>query len=164
MFIAPAYSFSRPANTTQYAQNELVANNATAGLVVPMRFGVEAVNGKGRVNAVRFFTDNQNVVTATFNLHLFTRDPGVPSNGDNGAFGVAASEHFLGTVACDLATGAFVTATDKHKRFAITGGLGFQCPMGDGGMALYGLIETATGATYTPASEEVFKATLEIEG
>ena len=163
MFLAASYSFQRPANTTQYAQNELVANSATAGDVVPMRFGISPTRGKGRVVRVRFFTDNEAVTTATFNLHLFSRAP-VPTNGDNGAFAVSTAAYFVGTVACDLATGAFVTTTDKHKGFVITGGLGFDLLMeADGAEALYGLIETASGATYTPASGETFKVTLEIE-
>lgn len=162
-FIAPSYSFSRPANTTQYAQNELVANSATAGSVAPMRFSVEGLRGKGRVVRAVVFTDNEAVTTATFNLHLFSRAP-VPTNGDNGAFAVSTAEYFIGTVACDLATGAFVTTTDKAKGFVITGGLGFDKLRDDQGGAIYGLLETASGATYTPASGETFKVTLEIEG
>lgn len=166
MHIAPRYSFNRPANTTQYAQNELVANHATAGSVVPMRFGVSPIRGRGKIVRVRVFTDNEAVTTATFNLHLFSRPP-VPTNGDNGAFAVDTARYFIGTVACDLATGAFVTTTDKCKGFVITGGLVFdtlaEAPALEGG-AIYGLLETAAGATYTPASEELFEVTVEIEG
>lgn len=165
MFYCARYSFARPANTTQYAQNELVANSATAASVVPLRFGTDKSNGKGRIQRVRLFSDNEAVTTATFNLHLYARDPGVPTNGDNGAYAVGSAQWWIGTVACDLATGAEVTTTDKHKGFAITGGLGFDA-QGEGNNlnALYGLLETAAGATYTPASGEVFDVTLEIEG
>ena len=159
------YSFTRPANTTQYAQNELVANHGTAGSVEPLRFSVGQGMKKGRIVRVRFFTDNEAVTTATFNLHLFTRAP-VPTNGDNAAFAVSTARYFLGTVACDLATGAFVTTTDKCKGFVITGGLAFDLNA-EGASAvshgLYGLIETAAGATYTPASGERFEVTIEIE-
>lgn len=161
MFIAPKASFNRPDNGTAYGANELVANSATVGDVVPMRFGVEPLNGKGRVNAVRLFTDDETVTNANFNLHLFTAAP-VPSNGDNAAFAVASARQFLGTVPCDLTSGAFVTTTDKAKRFAITGGLGFQCPMNEGGMALHGLLESA--AAYDPDGAELFEVCLEIEG
>lgn len=165
MHIAPVYSFARPANTTQYAQNELVANSATAASVVPLRWNVEPVRGRGKIVRVRFFTDNEAVTTATFNLHIYARDPGAPTNGDNGAYAVASARYWIGTVACDLATGAEVTTTDKIKGFVITGGLAFdQMANGAGVMALYGLIETATAATYTPASGEIFDVALEIEG
>lgn len=164
MWIAPVASFTRPANTTQYAQNELVANSATAGDVVPMRFGVGRVNGRGRVHRVRLYSDNEAVTAASFNLHLFTQSPTV-TNGDNGAFAVNTAEHFLGTVACDMTTGAFVTATDKCKGFVVTGGFVFDLPgQGLTSEALYGLLETASGATYTPASGERFEVTVEIEG
>lgn len=162
MHVTPVFSFTRPANTTQYAQNELVANSATAAEVVPMRFGVSNVQGRGKIVRVKLFTDNEAVTTATFNLHLFAQAP-VPTNGDNAAFAVSTSAHFIGTVACDLATGAFVTTTDKHKGFVITGGLCFDLLAMGGEGSIYGLLETASAATYTPASGEVFKVTLEIE-
>lgn len=165
MRIAPKYAFNRPANTTQYAQNELVANSATAASVVPLRWDVGAVQGKGRIDRVRLFTDNETVTTATFNLHLFSADPGTPGAGDNGAYSVTSVRNWIGTVACDLATGAEVTSTDKAKGFAVSGGIGFDTKLAaGGGQAVYGLLETATAATYTPASEELFEVCLEIEG
>ena len=165
MRIAPKYSFQRPDNTTQYAQNELVANDATAALVLPMRFSVEAVFGRGRIDRVRLFTDNQNVTTATFNLHIFSADPGVPGAGDNGTYSVGSVRNWVGTVACDMATASEVTSTDKAKGFAITGGRGFDTKMGAGGTAArWALLETATAATYTPAALELFEACLEFEG
>jgi hypothetical protein len=169
MFYVARYSFARPSGATQYAENELVANHGTAASVVPMKFNVARSAGRGRIHRVRLFTDNEAVTTATFNLHLFGRDPGVPGAGDNGAYSVTSNQYKIGAVACDLATGAEVTATDKLKGFVITGGLCFD--VGVEGTALpadqkllYGLLSTATAATYTPASGEVFEVTLEIEG
>lgn len=167
MFYNSRASFSRPANTTQYAQNELVANSATAASVTPLRFGVDQSNGRGRVQRVRVYTSNSAVTAANFNLHLYTQNPGTPTNGDNGAFAVASARYWLATVACDLSSGAeVVTSVNKHKGFAVTGGIGFDIPAENpgAGNALYGLLETATSATYTPASGETFEVTLEIEG
>ena len=169
MFYTARYSFARPGNTTQYAQNELVADSATAASVTPMRFGVERSQGRGRISRVMLFTSTTTVTAANFNLHLFTRSPGVPTNGDNGAYGVASNQYWLGTIAMDISSAGEVSSADKRKSFLLTApGFGFDTNV-DGTsdalrMALYGLIETATAATYTPGSGEVFDVALDIEG
>lgn len=167
MFYTAKSSFNRPANTTQYAQNELVADNATAGSVTPLRFGVDKSLGKGKIGRVRIYSSNSAVTAANFNLHLYARDPGTPTNGDNGAFGVASGRYWLGTVACDMSTGSEITtSTDKSKGFVITGGIQFDIEAEGNwaaGKAIYGLLETATSATYTPISGETFEVSLEIE-
>lgn len=162
MFLAPSYSFQRPSGTTQYAQNELIANSATAAEVVPLKFDVERIGGKGKIVAVRLFTDNEAVTAAIYNLHLFRTDPGVPTNGDNGAYAVASVRDLLATVACDLSSGATVSSTDKMERIALTVPIVFQLP--EGARTIYGLLSTGTSGSYTPASQELFEATLEIEG
>lgn len=160
------YSFARPGDVTPYTATDLVANSTTAAQVVPLKFNVEKSQGRGRITRVRLFTNAANVVTATFNLHLYVRDPGVPTNGDNGTFGVASVQYWLATIACDLATGAEVYGTSKQKGFPIAApGFTFDCGV-DGAAAnaqtIFGLLEAAGG--YTPASGEVFETSLEIEG
>lgn len=162
MFIAPRASFTRPANTTQYAQNELVANSATAGSVERMRFGCEQIGGRGKVVSATLFTDNEATTAAIFNLHIFRVDPGVPTNGDNGAYAVSSVRDLLATVACDMSSGATVSTTDKIKRFALTVPLVFE--LSADSRSLYALLSTGTAGTYTPASGELFEVTLEIEG
>lgn len=164
-FIAPIYSFQRPTGTTQYAQNELIANSGTAASVKPLRWNVDAVGGSGKIVAVRVFTDNEAVTAANYNVHIFRSDPGVPANGDNGAYSVTSVRDLLATVACDLSSGATVTSTDKMERIALSVPIVFQLPpFVPNGTSLYGFISTATSATYTPISEELFEITLEIEG
>src|SRR5262245_1401068 len=123
MFFAPFSSFARPADVNEYTAADLVANNPAAGAVVPLRFGRERVNGAGPVKSELVFSDHQVVTLASFNVHIFTAPP-VVTNGDNGVFAVADATGYLGSIACDLATGAFVTVTDKAKRFP-AGGAGF---------------------------------------
>lgn len=167
MFYTSKSSFSRPANTTQYAANELVANNATAASVTPLRFSVDKSLGKGRICRARIYSSNSAVTAANFNLHLYARDPGTPTNGDNGAFGVTSGRYWIGTVACDMSSGSEITtSTDKSKGFAISGFIQFDLEAeGDWATsrAIYGLLETASAATYTPASGETFEVALEIE-
>lgn len=161
MFYAPLYSFTRPANTTQYGADELVANSETAADVVPLRFSVDKHNGRGRIVAVRVFTDNQAVTAAIFNLHIFKTDPGEPTNGDNGAYAVASVRDLIVTVACDMSSGSTTSSTDKMKRFALSTAAAFELAIG---APLYALLSTGTSGTYTPASGELFEVTLEIEG
>jgi hypothetical protein len=159
MFVAPAYSFARPNDATPYAANDLIANSTTAGQVVPMQFNLEKISNRGKIVAVRLFTDNEVVVNANFNLHLFRELP-VPGVGDNAPFAVGSARPHLGAVACDMTAGSFVTATDKAKRFALTVPIVFEAPFEQ--RVIYGLLQAA--AIYTPAALEVFEATLEIEG
>lgn len=72
---------------------------------------------------------------------------------------MASARDYLGVIACDLATGAVVTTTDKGKRFTVAVPIHFQVPMTS--EALFALI--TAGAAYVPASGEVFEITLEIE-
>lgn len=143
-------SFSRPTNTTAYADTDLVANSETAGSVVPLTFNV----GRGgiRIKAVALTkTDETDITNADFVLHLFGSSPTV-ANGDNGTISYNFSDK-IGEV--DLAT--MVAATDvAHTR---TDGLDLNWFTALGN--IYGLIE-AEGA-YGPASGEVFSATLVYE-
>jgi hypothetical protein len=162
MFVAPSASFNRASGTTQYGENELVAESGTAASTTRMKFDTEKINGRGKIVAVRVFNDAETVTAAIFNLHLFREDPGVPTNGDNGAYAVASVRQLLATVACDMSTGATVSTTDKMERFALTVPIVFQLPSAS--RWIYGLLSTGASGTYTPASQELFEVTLEIEG
>jgi len=154
-------SFSRPADTTAYTIGDLVANSATAGSVVPMVFTTSKLGaGRGVIRRARLFKDNEAVTAASFNLHLFATSPTV-TNGDNGALAVDTSRYFLGTVAVDASTGAFVTTTDLIKAAAASPEINFDLTASmQSERRIYGLLE-ARGA-YTPASGETFEVTLEL--
>lgn len=157
--ITPQYSFTRPANTTQYAANELVANSATAGSVVPMKFSIKGLGRTGIIRAARLYKSGTGVTAASFNINLFTADPGAPTNGDNGAFAVSSAVSYLEKIAVDLSSGAVAGGTTgAAKRSAATA---IYVAFPDMNSFLYGLLEV-TG-TYTPASGETFTVTLEIE-
>ena len=170
MIITPYASFTRPADTTAYAQGDLVANSTTAGSVVPLRFGVAKMGrGSGVIAHARFFKDHQTVTNAKFNLHLFTQSPTV-TNGDNGVFAVSTATYYLGKIVIDMTSGAFVTTTDAMKRgpFVATfdssshpNVLAFDLTQDEtNGRLIYGLVEA--DAAYTPQSGETFKLWLEV--
>lgn len=151
-------AFARPADTTQYAIGDLVADTTTAGEVVPLAFA----GGPALVRRAMLTKDDDDTTSASFRLHLFASDPvaSAPENGDNGALslntGIAA---YLGSL--DF---AFGTAPDIY---ATAGNVAIGVPLQGSEIfvpasvnTLYGLVE-ARGA-YTPASGETFSATLEL--
>ncbi len=148
-------SFTRPADTTAYANGDLVANSTTAGSVVPVSFNI----GRGGVKIVgaRISKSNTTITNGTFTLHLFGSSPTV-ANGDNGAISFNLAEKF-GSI--DFAI--MVAATDAGYTIAqggqsiLTDGLYYYT---SGGL-IYGLIEAK--AAYTPASAEVFSIALVYE-
>lgn len=159
MIITPYYSFARPANTTQYTSGDLVADNATAASVTPLSWSIQGTGGSGIIRAVRLYKSATSVTAASFRVFLFTATPGTPTNGDNGAFGVASASDHLDTVAIDLSSGSLAGGTTgAHKRSAATA-IGFRLPTTT--TKLYGLMDVQ--GTYTPASGETFRVTLEIE-
>lgn len=165
MIRTPSYSFNRPDDTNSYTAGDLVANNTTAGSVDPMTFNIGDLPHKsGVIGYVRLFKDDETTTNANFNLHLYTESP-VVTNGDNGAFAVSTSRYYLGSVACDMSSGALATTTDLFSRFQVLSGsnlalFAFDVSQDKENRVLYGLLEAA--AAYSPAAEELFEVTLEI--
>lgn len=148
--------FARPANTTQYAANDLVANHATAGNVVALEFspGARYPGGAGSIKAVSIDKSGVAVAAAAFKVHLFTQAPTV-GNGDNGAFAVtnALAKGYLGAVAVTVGQ---ALGDGAHGRAACDIVFDTDKP----NSKLYGLVEVTD--TYTPASGETFGVTLEL--
>lgn len=158
-----AAAFVRPANTTQYAANELVANSATAGSVTPMTFAIGEL-GQNRpivFTQARIWKTNATLTSANFRLHLFKTIPTV-TGGDNAAFSIATqADTWIGSLSGLMAGPVAVLP-------AINAGIGMLSPdggvaaletvLGSGESSIYGLLETL--ATYTPTSAETFTINL----
>lgn len=157
----PAVSFTRPANTTAYASGDLVANNTTAGSVVPLEWPVtSAIAGSGMVRRARLTKSGTTVTSGTFRLHLFQSTVTV-ANGDNGALSTTNAAGYLGYIEIDLtAAGANIFSDGATAIGAPASGaeINFRC--GENSIKLYGLLEAR--AAYTPASGETFTVTLEV--
>jgi hypothetical protein len=156
------YTFTRPADTTAYAAGDLVANNTTAGSVVPLAFA-SAVREEGaclRIERVRLIASNTSLTNASFRVYIFRVSPTV-SVGDNGALN-ASSVLALSDVK-DLIGWADITLDRSGTASAVGRGV----PSTGSGMTaspttgttLYGLIEAT--AAYTPTSGETFTVALE---
>lgn len=159
MIITPTYEMTRATGTTQYAQNELVANHATAGNVIPMKWSLQRVGGNGIIRGAKIAKTNTTVTAANFNIHLFTQAP-VPSNGDNGAFAISTARYYLGKINVDMSSGSQAGTAYVWKASAA---VAIFVDLADPTLSIYGLLETATSATYTPTDSEIFAVTLDIE-
>jgi hypothetical protein len=155
-------SFTRPNNTTAYADGDIIANHATAGSVVPLKFAIGARGGHIVRVAIQK-TDQTDVVNSDFTLQLFTEDPTFV-NGDNGAFaaGTNISGHFA-SITIPLMT-AYSDDAQGLINVGETGGP--QVSAGYSsihavGPVIYGVL-MANGA-YSPVAEEVFTVILTID-
>lgn len=156
--IITALPFTRPADTTAYASGDLVANNVTAGSVVPIALTAAARTNAGIVSVrrVRLKKSGTSVTNATFRVHLFGALP-VPAVGDNTAISTTGAGAYLG--ACDI--GSMQAFTDGAVGVAVPlVGVDILGAAGAGVKTLYALLE-ARGA-YTPASAETFTLTAEV--
>lgn len=150
-------NFTRPADTTQYAVGDLVANSTTAGNVVALKFApvVNTVGNAVRIEAARIFKSGTGTTSASFRLHLYEASPGTPANGDNGAWSTAGKDY---AGAIDVVVDRVFTDGAFGRGLPLT-----NTPMtflpGAGEKAVYGLLEAR--GTYTPGNAEVFTVTLE---
>lgn len=155
-------SFTRPANTTAYAAGDLVANNTTAGSVIPLSWAnATRVSGDClRIERVRIEKSGTSLTNASFRLHLFESIP-TPTVGDNGVYNSS------GTLATNNALSMAGTFPVTMIWAASDGAMGIGTPttgMGatispTSGRTIYGLLEVT--AAYTPASGETFYVILE---
>lgn len=150
-------NFSRPANTTQYASGDLVADNPTAGSVTPLDFAAARRSGHtGLIRGAKLRKSGTSTTNASFRIHLFATSPAV-SNGDNSAFQPTDKDIWLGaidiTVDLACADGAVGRGVPNQGTEIF-----FDTP--DSDLSVYGLLE-ARGA-YTPGSAEIFEVELEI--
>lgn len=94
---------TRPANTTAYAANQLVASSTTAGSIVASSFSIANSGGGALISRLRLLT---NVTTGWNNvnisINLWSIAP-TYTNGDGGAYAVATgASKFLGNFSVSL--------------------------------------------------------------
>lgn len=150
-----AVTFTRPADTTAYASGDLVANNVTAGSVVPMTFALGRANALGlggQIRRARLRKTGTSVTNASFRLHLYSASP-VPANGDNAAWLTDKALNYVGAMDFTVDK-AFTDGAAGNAVPAVGSEIIFTAD------TYYGLLE-ARGA-YTPASAELFEVSLEL--
>lgn len=101
------HEFSRPADTTAYAANDLVANSTVAANVVIPNWGLSHIRGGVRIIGARLVKSGPVVTNAQFRLFLFGSDPSPLTNGDNASvFYETSGKDYVDTIDFNL-TGAF---------------------------------------------------------
>lgn len=140
-------TFIRPADTTAYAADDLVANNTSAGSVasVVLERGVEA-GGQRLVRRVRLRKSTTGLTNASFRVHLYAGAPLVFAVGDNAAWSTDGFDRYLGSVDVTM------------DRAFTDGAMGFAAPamdlQYDGSMDLQAVVQAR--AAYAPGNAEVF--------
>jgi hypothetical protein len=148
-------SFTRPADTTAYAVGDLVANNVTAGSVVPLTFAnvVRTAGGGGMIRRMKLRASSTVLTNASFRLNLYTTAPATVTNGDNGVFSTSGVADFIGSI--------FVTLDRAFTDGAIgfgTAEINLDLPSSN--TSIFGLLEAQ--GIYTPTSAETFAVDLDI--
>lgn len=159
MFAAAFSTLTRPANTTAYAANDAVSNNATAGSVTAQSATVADVNDDLiLVERVRVLSTDTGTAGISFRVWLFNSDPTASSGvggGDNAAWSQKQAG-FVGTM-----SGTFRAASDGSVAVLVPDeGARIICKPVSGAKTLYALVQTL-GAFTPSANSTTFDMTAE---
>jgi hypothetical protein len=157
--VAATAGFTRPADTTAYADGDLLANNTTAGSVVPLVFAIPRNSSKPlKVKRVYVSKSTETVANTSFRVHFWTASP-TSTNGDNAALRSGTAASYIGYVAI----GSFIGMASGSAGWggAVEGSEPMTISSGATTLSLYALIEAK--AAYAPGSEETFAASIEVE-
>lgn len=148
--------FKRPADTTQYAVADLVADSTTAALVNPIVFLVP--KPRFHIVGAGLFKSGTSVTSASFRMHFYTQNPnskpGIIANGDNAAWSTTLSG-YVGAVDLNV-DAAFSDGAFGRGGPRVANSIPVNIPISDAnattGSRFWALIEVRD--TYTPASAE----------
>lgn len=144
--------FTRPADTTAYAANDVVST--LAGAVMEFTNAARFAGGGGTIEVVTLTKSDDDVTGAAFDLYLFAAAP--TAIADNAAFAITDAERLtlVGFVEFVAADGRASSTGNEWTKSTLP--LPFACASGS--RSLYGML-VARGV-YTPASAEVISARL----
>lgn len=156
-------SFVRPADTTQYSANDLVAPSTSvlAGNTIEIPNAVMFPGEAFRIDVVRLRKSSISLTAASFRIHLFRAMP-TWSVGDNGAGGA------IGALACGVSdhVGYVDVTMDVASATASSSAYGKANPSVGSitispvtGTSIFVAVQALS--TYTPASGETFSIGLE---
>lgn len=146
-------SFTRPSDTTAYANLDVVANSTTAASVTPMSFPVPTTGI--RLQRVRVILSDATATNAKFKLHLYGSSPTLTTaHGDNAAWLSTSSDYIGLSAEIDCSGQTFQDKVSGIVTFA-TNPITIVPVSGD---KIYGILMAT--AAYTPTSAEVITVTL----
>lgn len=157
--LRPSSTLTRPADTTAYAQNDLIASSTTAGSIVVPSFAMPRGSGSFMAQLRRIvLTTPKTSGMGTFQAFIeFWSAAPTFTNGDNGAYAVATgAASYLGvittTVMVQVADGAYCVGVP-------TTGVEFNLASIP---TLYWSLKEADATGFTPASAQTFVLTAEL--
>ena len=162
-----AGSFTRPADTTAYAANDLVGpttNAADASLATEILNAVSVDGDAFRIERVRLRKSSISLTNASFRIHIWRALPSFTGIGDNGAQGALTA---LVCASMDYHVDYIDVTMDRASSTASGYAQGVGIPaVGNGivirprtGTSFYVSVQAL--AAYTPVSGETFAISLE---
>lgn len=142
-------SFTRPANTTPYAAEDVVSNSTSAPTLLTFAGAARSNGGSGLILSARHLKNSTTTSGATYRLHLYS-DNTVSAINDNAQFRLLFANRAKRIGFIDFNHGTGGTGSDATNALTTFVNLPFVCEAAS--TALYGTL-TVTGA-YTPTSGE----------
>jgi hypothetical protein len=149
VFNSTAAAFTRPADTTAYAAQDVVSDSTTTPSVLVFPGAAETAGGSGRITLARHLKSST-VTPATYRLHLYNSRPAAIA--DNSPFTLLYANRNSRIGFIDFTHSASGTGSDSTNAMTIVAqrGLPYTCAFGD--TNLYGVLVDTTGGT--PVSSE----------
>ena len=142
-------SFTRPADTTAYAAQDVVSNSTSAPTLLTFSGAARANGGSGLILSARHMKNSTTTAGATYRLHLYKVSTITPIN-DNAQFTLLYANRASRIGFIDFSHAAGGTGSDSTNALSTFVNLPFVCNAATS--ALFGIL-TVLGA-YTPTSEE----------
>lgn len=153
-------TLTRPANTTAYAQGDLIADSTSAAAATEIEDAVRAAGESFRWEGARLKSSNTGAKGKTFRAYLWSAVPTLSVH-DNGAFN--ASQTLAVSDVASLVGYIDITLTEAGTASAV-GRANLAEPRTAGpasGTSLWVTFEQRDSSGYTPISGETFNITLE---
>lgn len=141
-------SFTRPADITAYAAQDVVSNSTTAPAVLTFSSAGRANGGSGIILSARHMKSSTGVSGATYRLHLYKVAP--TAQNDNAQFAMLYANRTNRIGYIDFTHQTAGTGSDSSAALSTILNLPFVCDAGSS--SLFGIL-TVTSA-YTPTSGE----------
>lgn len=149
--------FTRPADTTAYAVDDVVSNSATATTPLTFTNAARTVNGTGYIVSARMSKSTATVANASFRLWLYRDLPTTPPV-DNSPFALLFANRAVRMGFIDFTLSTAGAGSNSASDFKV----GLNIPFfAINGRNLYGVL-VARGA-YTPANGEQFFVEIGLE-
>ena len=144
----PAASFTRPADTTAYAAQDVVSNSTSTPTILSFPGAARANGGSGLILSARHLKNSTTTSGASYRLHLYSAAP--TAINDNAQFALLYANRASRVGFIDFSHAAGGTGSDSTNALSTFVNLPFVCDAA--ASALFGIL-TVLGA-YTPTSEE----------